>query len=76
MSKVENGNTIKVHYRGTLGDGTEFDNSRNRGDTFSFEVGAGSVISGFDNGVVGMTQGETKLSIRAFDPTRFASNEI
>jgi peptidylprolyl isomerase len=63
MSKVENGNTIKVHYRGTLNDGTEFDNSRTRGDTFSFQVGAGSVISGFDSGVVGMTPGEVKTVV-------------
>ena len=58
--KVENGYNIKVHYKGTLADGTEFDNSRTRGQTLDFEVGTSSLIQGFNNAVLGMTQGETK----------------
>ncbi|OUU74836.1 MAG: hypothetical protein CBC29_06830 [Methylococcaceae bacterium TMED69] len=58
-TKVENGNTVFVHYVGTLDDGTEFDNSRDRGEPFSFVVGTGSVIKGFDEGVVGLEVGET-----------------
>ena len=37
--KVENGHNVKVHYVGTLADGTEFDNSRTRGKTLDFKVG-------------------------------------
>ena len=60
MSVVENGNTVSVHYRGTLNDGTEFDSSHSRGETLSFEVGAGQMISGFDAALPGMAVGETK----------------
>lgn len=60
MSVVENGNTVSVHYRGTLNDGTEFDSSHSRGETLSFEVGAGQMITGFDAALPGMTVGETK----------------
>lgn len=58
--KVENGNNVSVHYRGTLGDGTEFDNSRTRGETLEFCVGSGQMIKGFNDAVVGMATGETK----------------
>jgi len=57
---VENGNTIKVHYVGTLDDGTEFDNSRKRDAPLEFAVGSGQIIKGFDTAVVGMKKGETK----------------
>ena len=60
MSKVENGKNVSVHYVGKFDDGTEFDSSRTRGETLSFEVGSGQLITGFDNAVVGMTVGETK----------------
>ena len=59
MSTVENGNTVSVHYTGTLNDGTQFDTSQGR-DPLSFQVGDGQVISGFDNAVVGMVVGESK----------------
>tara|TARA_R100000008_G_scaffold85545_2_gene75778 strand:- start:868 stop:1299 length:432 start_codon:yes stop_codon:yes gene_type:complete len=58
--KVENGHNVKVHYVGTLEDGSEFDNSHNRGETLEFEVGAGKMIKGFDSALVGMTVGESK----------------
>ena len=60
MSTTKNGDTISVHYKGTLDDGTEFDSSHNRGETLTFQVGVGQMIPGFDSGVVGMTVGETR----------------
>ena len=60
MRKAIKGRTVNVHYVGTLDDGTEFDNSRIRGETISFEVGAGQMISGFDAATEGMTIGQTK----------------
>jgi len=58
--KVTNGHAVSVHYRGTFTDGTEFDNSRTRGQTLDFTLGAGHMIDGFNNAIVGMTVGETK----------------
>jgi FKBP-type peptidyl-prolyl cis-trans isomerase 2 len=60
MSKVENGQTVSVHYVGTLEDGTEFDSSRTREEPLAFQVGSGQLIAGFNNAVMGMTMGETK----------------
>ncbi len=57
---VENGQTVSVHYVGTLDDGTEFDNSRHRGEAISVEVGSGKLIPGFDAALLGMTVGEKK----------------
>ena len=56
---AEAGNKVRVHYTGTLDDGTQFDSSR-QGDPLEFELGAGQVIPGFDQAVVGMEVGETK----------------
>lgn len=58
--KVKTGQNVKVHYKGTLADGTEFDNSRIRGQTLNFEIGSGLMISGFNDAVIGMAVGETK----------------
>ena len=60
MKTVEVGNNVKVHYVGTLTDGTEFDNSHVRGSTIDVEVGAPGLIAGFNNALIGMTEGETK----------------
>ena len=60
MGKVENGQTVSVHYVGTLDDGTEFDSSRVHGNPVSFEVGSGQLITGFDTALQGMTIGEVK----------------
>ena len=58
------GNTVSVHYTGTLEDGTKFDSSLDRGESFSFSLGAGQVIKGWDLGVNGMKIGEKrKLTI-------------
>jgi FKBP-type peptidyl-prolyl cis-trans isomerase len=59
-----NGNTVTVHYTGTLLDGTKFDSSLDRGTPFSFELGAGQVIQGWEQGILGMKVGEKrKLTI-------------
>jgi peptidylprolyl isomerase len=56
---AQNGDTVKVHYKGSLSDGTVFDSSEGR-DPLEFTVGAGQMIQGFDKAVVGMKVGETK----------------
>ncbi|MEM3126998.1 MAG: peptidylprolyl isomerase [Candidatus Woesearchaeota archaeon] len=56
---VKNGDKIKVHYTGTLDDGTQFDTSEGR-EPLEFEVGSGQLIQGFDTAVVGMKVGDEK----------------
>jgi peptidylprolyl isomerase len=57
---VKKGDKIKVDYVGKLDDGTEFDSSIKHGAPLEFEAGAGMVIPGFDNAVIGMKKGEKK----------------
>ncbi|WP_136796341.1 FKBP-type peptidyl-prolyl cis-trans isomerase [Desulfosediminicola ganghwensis] len=59
MQQVKNGDTVKVHYTGTLEDGSVFDSSEGH-DPLEFTVGSGQVIAGFDNAVTGMAIGEKK----------------
>ncbi|MBD0303919.1 FKBP-type peptidyl-prolyl cis-trans isomerase [Nostoc sp. FACHB-892] len=51
------GQTVEVHYVGTLEDGTKFDSSRDRGQPFSFKIGVGQVIKGWDEGLSTMKVG-------------------
>ncbi len=60
LTTATTGATVTVHYRGTLEDGTEFDNSHTRGEPIEFVVGAGQMIAGFNDAVDGMTVGETQ----------------
>ncbi|MGD9143539.1 MAG: peptidylprolyl isomerase [Dehalococcoidia bacterium] len=57
---ARDGDHVTVHYTGTLTDGTKFDSSHDRGQPLEFTVGAGEMISGFDNAVKGMKEGDTK----------------
>ena len=59
MSQAKSGDTVKIHYTGTLDDGTEFDSSAGR-EPLEFSLGSGQVIVGFDNAVTGMTVGDSK----------------
>lgn len=60
---VKDGDSVSVHYIGTLQDGSEFDNSKKRGAPFQFEVGASEVIKGWDEGLVGMKVGGQRILV-------------
>lgn len=63
-AEAKAGHKVTVHYRGTLTDGTKFDASYDRGEPFTFNLGAGQVIQGWDQGVAGMkVGGKRKLTI-------------
>jgi len=61
------GTTVSVHYTGWLYEngakGAKFDSSKDRGDPFEFDLGAGQVIKGWDEGVQGMQEGGTRLLV-------------
>ncbi len=59
MKQAQDGDTVRVHYTGTLDDGTQFDSSEGR-DPLEFTLGSHSVIPGFEDGVRGMQTGEQK----------------
>jgi len=62
--EVKSGDTIIIHYKGTLTDGTKFDSSYDRGTPFETQIGVGKVIQGWDKGVIGMkVGGKRKLTI-------------
>ena len=64
MSKAKKGDVVKVHYKGTLNSGEQFDSSEGR-DPLKFTVGAGQMIAGFDAAIPGMAVGEKKTIVIA-----------
>ena len=64
MERASAGDTVRVHYTGTLADGSVFDSSRGR-EPLEFTLGEGRVIAGFDAAVSGMTPGEERQVIIA-----------
>jgi len=63
--KAKDGDKVKVHYTGTLDDGSVFDSSRER-DPLAFTLGKGQILKGFEEGVIGLSIGEsTKVQISA-----------
>lgn len=73
MQQAKQGDTVLVHYKGTLDDGTIFDSSEG-GDPISFTIGGGEVISGFETAIEGMSIGDEKTqkieSEHAYGPRR------
>ena len=61
MTQAKKGDTVHIHYKGTLDDGSVFDSSEGH-DPISFTIGGGEVIAGFENAVEGMSLGEKKTS--------------
>ncbi len=63
-AEATKGQPVSVHYTGTLTDGSKFDSSLDRGTPFTFALGGGQVIRGWDEGVVGMkVGGKRRLTI-------------
>jgi len=63
-AEVKSGDTLTVHYKGTLLNGTQFDSSYDRGQPFEVKIGVGQVIQGWDKGILGMkVGGKRKLVI-------------
>ncbi len=65
--EVKKGNTVVVNYIGTLEDGTEFDNSYKKGEAFTFKAGAGKVIEGWDQGIIGMKEGGKRVLVIPYE---------
>lgn len=59
MAEAKSGDTVRIHYTGTLHDGTQFDSSAGR-EPLEFALGGGQVIPGFDTAVTGMSVGDEK----------------
>ena len=65
---IKNGQTVNIHYVGTLNDGTEFDSSRSRGNPLSFKMGGGQILPAFEKQVQQMSVGErTTFSLKPQD---------
>lgn len=59
MTQAKSGDTVQVHYTGTLNDGSQFDSSHGA-DPIEFTIGDGNLIAGFEQAIVGMTAGDSK----------------
>lgn len=66
MTQVKAGDTVRIHYTGTLSDGSVFDSSQGR-EPLEFTVGSGEIIPGLDNALPGMSEGEEKTVAVAAD---------
>lgn len=76
MEQARSGDTVRVHYRGTLADGSEFDSSRGR-EPLEFTLGGGQVIAGFDEAVTGMGPGDARtVTIPADQAYGTRSNDL
>jgi peptidylprolyl isomerase len=76
MQQAKKGDKVKVHYHGKLTNGETFDTSSGR-DPLEFEIGSGSVIKGFDDGVRGMEVGQSKtISIPVEDAYGSRSDDM
>jgi FKBP-type peptidyl-prolyl cis-trans isomerase FkpA len=65
-AEAVSGRSVEVHYTGRLTDGKKFDSSLDRGRAFTFKLGAGQVIQGWDRGIAGMrVGGKRKLTVPA-----------
>jgi peptidylprolyl isomerase len=60
MKTVANGNSVKLHYKGTFPNGEVFDCSRDRGEMMELLVGAGRLLKGFESALIGMKEGDVK----------------
>ena len=74
MQKPQAGDTVRVHYTGTLEDGTQFDSSRGA-EPMEFAMGQGQLIAGFENAVAGLSTGESCKVILAPEDAYGESNE-
>ena len=74
MTAAKSGDSVKIHYTGTLEDGTTFDSSEGR-DPLEFTLGSGQVIVGFEEAVTGMKSGEKKNVTIAADKAYGQRNE-
>ncbi len=60
MAQAKQGNIVRVHYHGTLEDGTVFSSTYEEKEPFEFTIGKGSVLPGFEQAVIGMNVGDTR----------------
>jgi FKBP-type peptidyl-prolyl cis-trans isomerase 2 len=60
MAQAKQGDMVRVHYHGTLEDGTVFSSTREEKEPFDFTIGEGSVLPGFEQAVIGMNIGDTR----------------
>ncbi len=74
MTAAKSGDTVRIHYTGTLSDGSVFDSSEGR-DPLEFTLGSGQVIPGFDTAVDGMSVGDKKTSVIPADQAYGARQE-
>lgn len=74
MTQAKKGDTVKIHYTGTLADGTVFDSSAGR-EPLSFTIGSGQVIPGFEEAVTGMVRDEKKTITIPVDKAYGPRNE-